>query len=1209
VKSGIQYSPSNKKEFILTGLFAMCILATVLLPIRDLDQITTLGNEMQYWGGAMTLLGQDWSQYFSSQSIVGYGYSFFLVPICALFHNAMVAYKIAILCNGVIWLLAYFYSIHVTKKMGNGSLCFRATSCFLIMILPIYAESRALVGPEALLTLLCWIAVSFICDLHKEEKKSKRTVFYLAIDVILAIWLNPIMISLAIGTGLYLLISYFQHKIEEEELLKWALLVVCGILIVTIIEQFFLRKVFCYTDATYSVGIQTLLETMITNWTTRGIAGFFMSFFGRIYSICINTFGLILPAVVLVYQECKKRKQSSGVIVYAGLVFLICILMVSCVYMGNGSEQDNTIYSLSMLPVVCGPLLFLSMEYLYKTKIQHKQILLGILGIFLIVAGLISVNNLLNISLIGSIHNNSGLFEIFRESGKSSTVIIFTAAAMMAVIWMVLAIFWRIREKIIKQYKMLSIGLTFVCFLVLGGYSLWTGYQIVSVKVVEENKTYTSKYQFAARVLRGTSGKVYYIESEEESDTEESDKFILQMLMGRKKLNWISNEDQTQEGTWEQIEKENAVILTSGDYEGWIDKLADYRVLYLDKNIVMWGKEDSNLQDEIDAVVCTKEKKAAKTSGGKTKEYGENIYLSPGTYVARYTLKVKKYKENQSIATMTVKDQYGTLQKIKLEDPGEETSITVEVPFTSKQVLEKVSFQISQGKGCKFTVSSVTYQKQSSVYNLGLNNQTEMEEIFSQIDRIDDLTGEKGKAAFVTEETGSLQYVQEQYGEIEVEKLDSVETEEIRSFDYLIFPTEPREYYDLLNDYTILGYSDSYVLLSPTDSARTQALEKEQGFSYSTGKRLDIRCFLPLNEEQEYNRDSSISLQSGSYQFIANLVLEKAEGVQGKIGTLYVMNGKKTVNSVDVERSQFGENNVCEVQVPFVCKVRMNGLKLTFEPEDGISVALTPTYIELNRKNFSVGVDDPSAMEEFASIIKNVNGESRVAYMVATAFDRSQQEDIFEDLRQWLPTAQLEANTFSELKERNDELFVITSGYSTAYFKMASQYTIIASSQNYLLWVSNDGSLLEQALKCGGTILSTDGKIAASCIRQMQLDGSISNLYAGKYRIYLSVELCEEKEYDTIEIGLVRNKTSDELEEEYSKLQDANYTEEEIDQLVNPVVYTETQIYSTEDFDHQSLITSMEIHCPKEMKNLEPVCMSKKGSKVEAQITWIEYLY
>lgn len=107
---------NNKKERILTGFLAMFILFTSLWPIRHLDQITTLGEEKQYWGATMSLLGQNWSYYMEGEMLISYGYSLILLPICFFIKNASFAYKVAFILNGCFWVLAYLCSVRVGKK-------------------------------------------------------------------------------------------------------------------------------------------------------------------------------------------------------------------------------------------------------------------------------------------------------------------------------------------------------------------------------------------------------------------------------------------------------------------------------------------------------------------------------------------------------------------------------------------------------------------------------------------------------------------------------------------------------------------------------------------------------------------------------------------------------------------------------------------------------------------------------------------------------------------------------------------------------------------------------------------------------------------------------------------------------------------------------------------------------------------------------------
>lgn len=1213
MKNGIRNSILNqitKKEIVLTGLLAFFVLATVLFPLGNLERITVSGNEKQYWGIAMSLLGQDWANYLNSESMTGIGYSLVLLPICMLAENSVLAYKAAIIFNGCIWTISYVVSVCVAKKIINTNSCFLSIGCFSISLFPIYADSKMYIGPDALLYLLFWLAVGLIYDFYKEGSKGK--LMWLAVDIIISIWLAPIMISFAIGSGLFLLFALQRKKIEEVLLMKWIFLVLLGCLAGNITEQLLFYKIFSGKNIIYSIGIQVLIERIISNWTNKGIVGCLFSIISKFYSVCVNTLGFILPVFFLFYKEYKliKTKKESAIIVYLSFIFISVFFITGLSYMGNNEGIDISYFNLGMIPIIVGPLLLIAMDFIWKMKKHSYGIWICVLTLFLTTILLVSPTEIFHPLEVEDFGENSGILSIFQEEGKTLSENLILMAVAVIFIFLILATLLFAKNHT-SQKGRLIIGA--LCPLILIGCAGWMNYGIYAKKVWKENIFLSNKYQSVASILQRTSGDLYYLASDTEEPEQEDDIYALQMLLGRKDLHWISDDKNEQEKLWSEIVKnKNKIgIITKGDYRILGKKLEEYELLYLTKDIAIWGCSGSQMENEIEKLVCKQEEKAEKVKDGSRKIYGDGVYLSPGTYVVKYTFKVKTDKENQSIGKIAIKDNYTTFQvmDIGIDQIQNKNYVALEVPFTSNRVLENVRFQINQRSGSKISEVQVSYQKQSNEYCLAMNDCTDMDSILSTITNLNEKTNSQGKVGYVSNEKGSTDYIKQIQNADHI-MMEHVGIDKVEGFDYLIFRTEPKEYYDLLEKYEILKINSEYTLLALSDSIQAKIVREQQGFSYSNKRKLDIRCFLNEKEDGTYGTQLPINLPSGVYSYIVNLELKENQRGQDKLGKIVLTSGEEILESVNLVASQFNQQNKYMLEIPIISPENISDLKIELEENQGVQLEAIPYAIELQRKSFSIGVDDSDGIQRFAEIINNCNLdlETKMVYMIDDSSDYEKQDDLFEYIHSLLPKTQLEMKKYHSLMDSNGDFFVLTRGYSPLYFELAKKYTIVASSASYLLWTSSEGNLLEQAVWHGGTVLSQNTKIAADCLIQLQKEDSISYLSSGNYKIYMSLELYDQEDYDTIEVGLSRDKTENELQEEIKELQDWNYTKSEIESLLDPVTYTDTETYSTRDFENGTLVTSVFIRCPKETMHLRPLCFSQKGSKIKATITWIELL-
>lgn len=1155
-------------EYILTGLLAAFVLATVLFPIRDLDQITTLGNEIQYWGGTMSILGQDWSQYMDGQAMVSYGYSLILVPICLIFKNPTFAYKAAIILNGFVWALAYLCSVKVGKKLlKDMNHYISVIGCFLIYLLPIYGESRVTIGPQPFMILLFWICVDIVCETQSNKKPGK--LILLGICLVVLTWLDITMAVVFVGTTIYLYAYVKRDELEENDFLKWVLFVLVGICVGYFAEQVFLYHIFDAADINYSGSIQILFDKIISNWTNEGFIGLIYALFGKLYSLSINTFCLFLPVIYMVVKEIKKRSEVKNIelcpATYTLVIVSIMILFNAILYMGVSSSSCRETIMFGTLSVVIGPVLLLAIKELLQSEKWMEESIGYVTG--LIITTFVTSHIFKSVSSI-AVDSSFGFFNYAYQNTGSSQGMIYYCTVMALIAFLLICCAIKMKTKWNKVNRICT-----ACgALIFAGMSFYLINNMVEY-VVERQDAYT-KYQQVADVLNSIEGEIYCDSSDASL---KSHLFVIQMLANECDI-ILLDDDQLEE------KKIQGTFITSSPYYNWEDEFEGYEPNCQIRGVIVWSPAESDVQEKVDNFLTTKEYKATIVQSGSKSSYGEGITLTPGTYVAKFYVEAKDLKKKSKAVNFSVKAGTELLQSKVLSykemKKGEEA--VIELEFAVKETSGDIMFYVTKAKKVKLGVDKVTYQKVNSDYVFGTNCSEDLEEITNIIDELNQEVGKEGTVLYLEE------------------------TEKLGDEDYIICNSKLSFCYSLLKTHTILYRNDAYTLLSPTGSEYCVAMEELQGFSASVKNTIDFRTFLTADKKGNYDLSDSFKLESGDYRVILTLKLLSNENNEKELGVYRIKNGSKRLAGKKILAKEF-DDNIYEISLPLILYNDCNAIHYVLNLKDGVEIEVLDAKVRMNAAKYAIGSE--TDLSSFAAIINKTDENARVSYWTQKT-NRDNDQHSLEYLESILPKCSVEMNLYGELMDEKGDLFVITRRYSKDFFKLVSKYTIIAQEGRYLLWARSNGSYIIDAMKNGATMLSRDGKISAELLASIQgreFDGSVNELSDGTYRFYIKIELTDVVEGDTLEVRLARDKTKNELKEEIEALeQESGYSSS--NKEIDNYAYSDAKTYKMSEMSGDSLVIYLDEICSSTTDNLRVICNGLKGTNIFGKIIWIELL-
>ena len=1152
-------------ECILTGLLALIVLATVLFPITDLDQITTLGNEIQYWGGTMSFLGQDWSHYIDGQAMISYGYSLILLPICMIFKNATFAYKAAIILNGCFLTMAYLVAVKTTKRLFENWKGYATIfSSFIIFLLPIYGESRTTVGPQALMILLFWLSVYFVCGFQKE--KNRRNMVLLGICIIFLTWLDITMLAVVAGTATYLYYCVKKEQLSEDAFLKWTLLVLAGFCAGYAAEQLWLYRMYGAAGVSYSGSMQLLLSNIISNWNNEGIFGVAGAVLGKTYALVINTFGLLLAAIYFVIKSWKKENEGESFQVYITVNVLFLFVLNALYKMGITESVCRETLMTEMLVVVIGPFLLFAVK---QISVSSEWIKESIGYVFALLGLTLTASHLFKDIISVVVDASFGIFNYAYQKTNTSQGMIYYSTAVVIIVFLLLNGIMRFRTKW-EKVNSLCVGM---------GLLMCT---VISVYFVQKNVTYvverhsdSTKYQQVADVLNAVGGKMYV---KEEDASLKAHIPVIQMLSNRCNI-ILAEEDKT-------AEEEMPVYITSSPYYKWEEKLEGYEANCQVKGVIIWSPKGSEVQEKVDEFLTQKEYRASRVKGGKNSIYGEKLTLSPGVYTAKFSVKIKKLKGNgEEKIEFGVKSESNVLQSktylAKELKTGED--LNIELLFGSDDFIGNCKFYIKRDSDVKLTVDKVSYQKARETYSFGMNAQEEMQKLHTFMESVNQEVGKDGTLAYYEEGA------------------------KIPSKDYVICNADLSVCFDLLKKYTILQRNDAYALLALTGSKYDEKGTKINGFVGSKKKEINLKTILEPHEDGTYYLEDSFQLKSGDYRITLRLKLLSKKKKQEILGVYRLMNGEERLAGKKIQ-AKFFENDICEISLPLVLYSDCSNIRYTISPLEEAEIEVLDASIKMNSKKYKIGSE--KNLSAFANIVNKTDKKADVYYYTDRKSITAETYSL-DYLQSLMPKCTLDMRTYDDVMEEQGDIFLITRGYSTKYFRLVSQYTMIAQRGQYVLWVKSDGGHIISAMKYGATMLSQGNKISAELLAELQnreYDGTVSNLPDGTYQFSMRAEIENAVEDDTIEVSMMRDMTKQELQEEKEVWKANGYTDGQMEEFMDTEISTEPEEYIFDGLLDGTKIVTYQMDCESDYRHIRPMLYSWKGSCVEGEILWVELI-
>ncbi len=1211
------------------------------------------------------MLGQGGATLYDGSSLCSLGYSFVLVPICAVFKSPYAAYKAAVLLNGVFLCGSYVMSVMAARRLfPREKSTFLSAACFFAMLTPVLSIAKSFTGPKMIVLFLIWVSVYCMAGLY--ESYESRSVILLAICLILLPFFQIGMIGFDLAVIVCLGFFVSRKKLNETLWLELVLAVLIGIAVENVAERFVLYG-FTETfelEVLPSSSLEVYLDGLRAGWEKGYFSGLFSALIGKIYVLLVNSMLICAPAVwYFIKKRSWKLRKKTDCIFYMFLFQLILTALFD-----NSRSVSVGLTSLSGIEV-CVPLLVLvGIIYINHTTEWSKE-LIGSLFITcvsaIVTAGVYQKNN------IGQISNtNNGILLLFQNWGMNATAVVYCAACLVILLAMLLLFFVKAdtKRKTDKVLRAAGVGGFFTVCFVMG----ILVYRHTAVKFSEGNLQKTAPVASVLSGIDETEECFYYANGGLEKELA-----VLQSLLPQHKIRIVKNDRQEQNEFFEMVDEEKCspvIISKTGKQltEGtFAEEFPEYRMAYTTGHYAVWAKRGSEVEtqinqnvsqrmeelllhssveddaeetfsdeevEELESEAQTEElqtsdlveeepiqeeietERLAKKEPSKTVTFGTKTMLAPGTYrMEIYFGSIENVSGKSGEIKLSHSD--GTLVTKKLNEAVlNDGNGMVSVEFSNADIMRGFKVQLSGSIAVNAEVDHIYYWKTSPAYTVGLNGGNTTSDACAAIQELDELCGKKGSVAYIASDAQnaddlSMRCFEERLPDYDVQ-ITTRDKAESTGADYLIGVTSSHSYYHAMEQYSVIQRGKYYTVLVRNDSNAYEKYLENGGKFLSHEKFLTADAFIDEDQADEKQGEGSdtIELEAGSYVYYLDVVqLTRNMLPRGVIGSVQFFDEEKEelLAEQEIEDTDllYDADGKMYLRLPLVLREKCSSLSCTLKTGADLKMEYSLRGIELAAEKYQFGQEEPE-IGELCEIVNSVP-EAQKLFVVQTLDQINEAKSGFAYLEENMQNVQIETITYDEANDTLMDAFLLTRGLSENYLRLLGKYNIIGQAGQYTLLVRSEGTLAQTAERQGYHALNNGRKVTFESLAltsgASEEDGTVVKLPKAVYNITLKLSADEIEPDDTVEVYLMCDKSEKEIDMELEAVLANGYTKLEAVRKVNPQKICGKATYQGYHFeDDRGIVVTFKTDKDSTLENLSVDVFSWQGCRIKGKIIWME---
>lgn len=1193
---------------LMQGILLILLFFSVVLSLNSAGIITNVGEENIYWERARLLLGQSGANSYNGSVLCSIGYSLVLLPICALIESTYAAHKAAVLLNGIFLCASFIISIMTTKKIwANEKEGTLTLASFLCVICPIFAVDRVFTGPDMILMFLVWVCI-YTMVLIRENYNTKKIAVLAGILVLIS-FLDIVLLPFIVGIAVSVLVWNHYNKIEEKNFFLFLIFLILGVIVGVVFEQLLLQFYIGKADGVSFDSLKVFSEGILNGWEALGLQGIFTGIVGKLFSILLGSFLFVAPGAALavkvsieMIRKRKKMPDTEQMICGSFLLAFLFQLIFSCLY-DSSSIGSVGFSAIRNIKVLLPFLIVLGVIQIGQSKEWLTELMIY-LAVFCGCA-FVTATHYGDKTDSASVGIKDGILFLFQRENLDIVASIYLAAGIVLVLSILIWFLAKVKCRKNAGKHLFFYGSVLFSVILFGTLNEY----IVSESVGKLTNWSMDNIASVASILaeKNAEETIYFIDGTVVDD----DVAVLQSLMPQNEVKMLNQYDSIPDD----------VVLVSGADEDTLTEiklyyLQDYSVLCATDALAVWSKAGTEVYQKLNENIEQRISKMFLSNTEKNKwKYGGDVTLASGTYHINLVLKLEEMDEAFS-GKVTIKDSDGIVlkQTLSLENFNNSGEALVSLMFSSRDVLREFAVEIEETSTDCLEISSVYYQKVSSVYSVGANSRNVIEKISRKILMLDQKCTDIGRITYVEDssdngESVSIACFGEQLPDYEMSIVTQAELKEVES-EYLIGNTYKHAYIEAMDNYSVIYRNAEFTVLVRNDSQQYEKYLETNGGFLSTGRMLDAKTLYAKNAEIEY----AISLEPGTYEYHGELQYHGEGAIDTEFAeTVYLMNGEevlaeKVLTVYDLTPTEQG---TLRFSIPFTLRKKSNELYCTFISELEDDFVIKPLGVELTSAKYQYGQEEN--LSDFYELINQLGDDTSV-FIAHTADVLLAKEYEYTRIRENIPDANVRPVNFETANLTEEDTLLISWGFSKNTLKLLDKYSIIDQSGRYTLWVRSDGELIQRAVALGAEILSSANKISVESISDAAgmtyQENVISYLPNNRYRITLELEVNEAAvSEDTFVLTLLNEQDEKALKEEMDELIANGYTEKEALELVSVYEKCGSKTYELHDLDEaKRMIVTVDTSGKVSANNMICKVSSWLGTVVKAKIVWVEVL-
>lgn len=376
----INFFYKNKENFILV----LCILTIVVLSGRNIlnaEGIVLLNDEFGYWGIAASLAGNDWKTLLSITPYYAFGYSIILLPLFYLGLPMTIMYKIALIVNVLMLLIAFFLTFLCLKQWFKS---LQNLICILIAFITTIYTSNIFQAhgawSETALYLLYWL-LCFILTLAVQKKKLYLFLSFAGLCTLMYC-VHMRSIGVIMAAAITIIIAALKKQIPTRQFLVLLLISFFTLYAASTMHSNITDSVFFSSTIAQGNTFEGQSGKIVEILTTSsGFVQWIYSICGKLFYIATSTLLLGYFAIrffterTLHFLFSKPEMQDESDIIFLflflsfGATFGINTIAMHSIY----GRLDVSVYGRYM-EFTFGPMIAIGLALLLTRKITKKEI-------------------------------------------------------------------------------------------------------------------------------------------------------------------------------------------------------------------------------------------------------------------------------------------------------------------------------------------------------------------------------------------------------------------------------------------------------------------------------------------------------------------------------------------------------------------------------------------------------------------------------------------------------------------------------------------------------------------------------------------------------------------------------------------------------------------------------------------------------------------